>query len=100
MRFRGPEALVRLVAAFAELGPKRGIALHACEAGDEFVDRAVPQASSALLHNLPARAAVVDDHRRPLRESLESDEAERLVGERGDEHCLGVCVESEQLPWM
>ena len=43
---------------------------------------------------------VVCDDRRPLRECLETDEAEGLVGERGNEHCDGARIESEQLPWM
>ena len=94
MRSSRPEPLVRLVATFAELAPELGVALHTPERGDELVDRAVGQTSPALLDDLPNRAVVVGDHRRPLRECLETDEAEGLVGERGNEHGDGVRVES------
>ena len=64
-----------------QLAPELGVALHTPQRGNELVDRAVGQTSSALLDDLPHSAVVVCDDRRPLRECLETDEAEGLVGE-------------------
>src|SRR3972149_7250762 len=85
MRLFRPQADVGVVAALAELAPEGGIETQGVHGVDQLGDSAIGKTASALVDDFGHGSEVVRDHGCAPGKGLERNEAEGLVGQRGNQ---------------